>query len=411
MEHTLQLLLILVIILSVAKTAGVLSVRFGQPDVFGKILAGFILGPTVLNIFGWGVFQNGDGGTALLANTVHDLGTIGVILLMFIAGLETDLPGIMLVGKVAFWSAFGGVVLPMVCGAAASKYYGYGWQESIFIGTILTATSVSITVQTLLELKALKSKEGSTILGAAVIDDVMGIIVLSLVVGFVLTTGSCPGAGCAGAVTSIILLVVQMAAFFAVSIYVGIRYFERLLKFIEKIPAGYIVFAASLIIVLFYSWAAEYLGKVANITGAYIAGVLLARTSFKEKILKEAHVFSYSFFVTIFLVDLGLKSNGRDIGGSILFTSAIIVIAVVTKVIGCGIGARLTGFKPMESLRVGVGMISRGEVGLIIAGYGLSHAVIDNKIFSSTILMVMASTMITPILLRFVFPCKKLKTV
>ena len=153
MEHTLQLLLILTIILVFAKAAGALAVRFGQPDVFGKILAGFILGPTVLNILGWKIFADGHAAPGMLMNTLRDLGSIGVVLLMFIAGLETDLKGLLKVGKVAFWAAFGGVVLPMAAGTAISRYFGYGWQESVFIGTILTATSVSITAQTLLELR------------------------------------------------------------------------------------------------------------------------------------------------------------------------------------------------------------------------------------------------------------------
>ncbi|HRZ86752.1 MAG TPA: cation:proton antiporter [bacterium] len=411
MEHTLQLLLILTIILVFAKAAGALAVRFGQPDVFGKILAGFILGPTVLNILGWKIFADGHAAPGMLMNTLRDLGSIGVVLLMFIAGLETDLKGLLKVGKVAFWAAFGGVVLPMAAGTAISRYFGYGWQESVFIGTILTATSVSITAQTLLELNALKSKEGSAILGAAVIDDVMGIIALSLVVGFVLASGSTAGAASAGSAASIILLLIRMGLFFAVSIFIGTRYFEKYLKLAAKVPAGHIVFAAALAVMFFYAWAAEYAGKVANITGAYIAGVLLARTSFRGKIIHEAQLFSYSFFVTIFLVNLGLVADARTLGGSVAFVTLIIAIAIITKIVGCGAGAFLTGFNFRESLRVGVGMISRGEVGLIIASYGLSHGVIDNAIFSDTILMVMATTLVTPVLLRFVFPTKRLMPV
>lgn len=407
MEHTLQLLLILTIILVCAKLAGALSFRVGLPDVFGKILAGVILGPTALNILGWKLFAAGHGEAGMLANTIHDLGSIGVILLMFVAGLETDLAEILKVGKVAFWAAFGGVILPFTAGAAFSRSFGYSWQESIFIGTILTATSVSITAQTLIELNALKGKEGSAILGAAVIDDIMGILVLSFVVGFVLTNGSHPAGGGGNAVVSIVFLIVQMGLFFGISIWAGVRYFEKFLKLAEKIPAGYIVFAASLVLVFLYAWASEYFGKVASITGAYIAGVLLSRTTYKTRIIRDAHVFSYSFFVTIFLVDIGLRANGQDMRTSILFAALLILIAIATKIIGSGAGAILAGFRPLESLRVGAGMVSRGEVGLIIATYGLTHHVIDDAVFADTILMVVATTVITPVLLRFVFPKKK----
>src|SRR5262247_2529074 len=181
MPHLLQLLLLLVIIVFTAKAAGALSVRFGQPAVFGEILVGLLLGPTIIDLLRlWPFVAAHDS----LGNVVKDFSEIGVILLMFVAGLETDLDEMKRVGRVAFWAAAGGVILPMAGGVAAARSFGYGWREAIFIGTVLTATSVSISAQTLMELKQLKSKEGSTILGAAVIDDVMGIIVLSFVVAF-----------------------------------------------------------------------------------------------------------------------------------------------------------------------------------------------------------------------------------
>jgi Kef-type K+ transport system membrane component KefB len=327
---------------------------------------------------------------------------------MFIAGIETDVAGVMRVGKVAFWSAAGGVVLPMGIGAWASRYFGYPWKESIFIGTILTATSVSITAQTLLELNALKSKEGSCILGAAVIDDVMGIIVLSLVVAFSLNPIGQRGINTG--FIAIIFLITQLVVFFVLSILIGQRYFEKIINWASKIPASQMVLATSLILCFLYAFWAEYFGKVAAITGAYIAGVLLSRTSFKEQILKESRIFSYPLFVPIFLIDIGLQANARQLTSEITFTFIIIIIAILGKIFGCGLGAKLTGFNFMESTRVGIGMISRGEVGLIVASYGLAHAVIGQDIFSSMVLMVLVTTLVTPILLRFVFPRQKFKT-
>src|SRR5499433_329787 len=238
MTHLLQLLLLLVIIVFAAKAAGALSVRYGQPAVFGEILVGLLLGPTVIDLLRLWPFAAAHDS---LGNVVKDFSEIGVILLMFVAGLETDLDEMKRVGRVAFWAAAGGVMLPMAGGAAAARAFDYGWSEAIFIGAVLTATSVSISAQTLMELKQLRSKEGSTILGAAVIDDVMGIIVLSLVVAFSAVGGATPqtnasaettlpalisGALFNGAKTAEIFFVIAlMTIFFAVSTWFGLRFF------------------------------------------------------------------------------------------------------------------------------------------------------------------------------------------
>jgi Kef-type K+ transport system membrane component KefB len=210
--------LLLAIVIAAAKIAGVVAGRFRQPAVFGEILAGLVLGPTVLNVLAWPVFTPADGGSAgaqSLLPLVGDLAHVGVLLLMFVAGLETDLEQMRRVGRVAFWSAFGGVVLPLVGGAATAVAFGMPlFWDGIFIGTILTATSVSISSQTLMELGALRSREGSTILGAAVIDDVMGIVVLSVVVA--LARASATGGVDAG---SLLMVVFRLVGYFAPAIY------------------------------------------------------------------------------------------------------------------------------------------------------------------------------------------------
>ena len=416
MPHLLQLLLLLVIIVFAAKAAGALSVRFGQPAVFGEILIGLLLGPTVIDLLHlWPFAASHDS----LAATIKDFSEIGVILLMFVAGLETDLEEMKRVGRVAFWAATGGVVLPMLGGAIVSRAFGYGWRESIFIGTVLTATSVSISAQTLMELDALKTKEGSTILGAAVIDDVMGIIVLSFVVAF----SAVGGAGAAteatlpamisqalfnaGKAAEIALVVVLMLVFFAASIWFGWRYFDRLLERARRIPASQALLAVTVGMALLYAFFAQYVGQVAAITGSYIAGVLFSRTRFKREIDKGIHPLTYSILVPIFFISIGLEANGRAMFGDsskLSLMAAILAVAIVGKVIGSGLLARLSGFTSIESLRVGVGMISRGEVGLIVAGVGLAGGVIDREIFSIMVMMVLVTTMVTPLLLRRVFP-------
>ncbi len=413
MQHILQLLLFLALVTLISKGAGYLSTRFGQPAVFGEILAGLVLGPSLLNILGWPIFQaHAEGFVAHpdLSGVVQDLAEIGVILLMFVAGMETNLEEMRRVGKVAFWAALGGVLLPLVSGAAVAHLFGYGWSEGFFMGAVLTATSVSISAQTLMELRSLRSKEGSTILGAAVIDDVMGIIVLSLVVAFTAVgvaghgPESAPAAGASGAGVTVLWVCLRMVLFFVLAWFLGRRYLGRLTGLVARLQVSEPVMAFVVVAVFVYAWASEHLGGVAAITGSYMAGVLFAGTPFKERIERGIHPLTYSFFVPVFFINIGLRADVRQLGGQVGLTLFVLVVAVVGKVVGCGVFSWMAGFTPRESLRVGVGMISRGEVGLIVAGYGLAHGIIGNDIFSAMILMVLVTTMITPIWLRFVFP-------
>ena len=390
------------IVVAVAKMAGAFANRIGQPAVFGEILVGLILGPTLLDVLGWPIFApgaaHGPGPAPALLPLVRDLAELGVILLMFVAGLETDLEEMRRVGKVAFWSAFGGVIVPLVTGALTASAFGLPlvW-EGLFIGTILTATSVSISAQTLLELGALRSREGSTILGAAVIDDVMGIIVLSIVVAFAKASGN--GVN----VLEIALVALRIAAFFVVGIFLG-RWLTPVLRWADSLGVSQGVLGVTLVIVFLYSWGAEYFGSVAAITGAYLAGVLLAQTRFKKEIDAGIHPLTYSMFVPVFFISIGLQANGRELGDRALFTVMLVIVAIVAKAIGCGVFARLFGFTTQESIRVGAGMISRGEVGLIVAGYGLTNGIIGQDVFSASVIMVLATTMVTPPLLRLTFP-------
>ena len=409
MSHLLQLLLLLILILVAAKGAGSLSTRLGQPAVLGEILVGLLLGPTVLDLLGRGLFQGGRAGDPLhpdLAGVVHDLAQIGVILLMFVAGMETDLREMKRVGKVAFWAAAGGVVLPFGFGILTGRLFGYPWVESVFIGTVLTATSVSISAQTLMELGAMKSREGATILGAAVIDDVMGIIILSLVIAF---TGAGTASMEAAAVGTgeILFICGRMVLFFLAAWLAGSRFLERATERVRRLPTSQPLMAFVLLVGFSYAFAAEYFGRVAAITGSYMAGLLFSQTRFKEEIDRGIHPITYSLFVPVFFVDIGLQADGRAILGSwrgALFALVVVLVAILAKMIGSGALAYFSGFNASESLRVGVGMISRGEVGLIVAGYGLASGVIERDVFSTMVVMVLATTLVTPVLLRRVFP-------
>jgi Kef-type K+ transport system membrane component KefB len=477
MTHLLQLLLLLSVILVTSKYAGALSIRIGQPAVFGKIALGLILGPTILDILSWHIggfyffggwpsehFVSGIEGlhgsaqnftdiafatqaakfaeSGPILYVLKDMAEIGVILLMFMAGVETDLPGVMKVGKVAFWAAVGGVIAPMISAFFASELFGkfglhFSGYEALFIGTVLTATSVSISAQTLMELGKLKSKEGSTILGAAVIDDVIGIIVLSFVIAFKPANpgeaATAPGqlldwimqAFSGGAMSDqavglvrIGILVVMMVAFFLVAIKAEKWFIEPLLRRFERLPITEGLLAGTLLIGFLYAWGAEWIGNVAAITGSYTAGVLISRNhALKEAIEEKLHTITYSFFVPIFFISIGMEANAKPIFAPLAhigsmtkdewlmfsFTVVIVLLAILAKVLGCLIGSKLTGFSWLESYKVGVGMISRGEVGIIVALVGLNAGIIDKEVFSIMILMVLATTLVTPIWLKAVF--------
>lgn len=392
MTAFLELAIVLAIIIIGAKLTGYLMYRLNQPMVVGEIGFGVLAGPTVFNLLGQPVFTH----AAATGETVQLLGELGVLLLMFLAGMETDLSAMRRVGIPALNSAIMGVVLPFAGGFALGELLGMPLNESVFIGTILTATSVSISAQTLLELRKLRTKEGMTILGAAVIDDVVGILILSVVVAVFASGGAVP--------PPVWLVGVKMLAFFVIGILAA-PLLRRFVSALGKMPLSEPLLAGAVVAALVYSWAAEYLGGVAAITGAYLAGVLLADGEFREKLESKVKVIAYGFFVPIFFVDIGLRANLRDaFEPSLVWIGvAVIVIAIVTKIVGSGLGARVAGFNWFESLRVGTGMVSRGEVGLIVAAIGVDRGVIPQDLFAVMVLMVVVTTLITPVLLRWTF--------
>ncbi len=393
-EHSqlLQFLLLLPVIIVAAKIAGWASLRIGQPAVFGEILAGVLLGPSLVDVLGWRVFRGGG-----LDVVVAHLANIGVIFLMFIAGLETNLDKMRRVGKVAAVAGVAGVLTPLALGLFVALSFGYAREQAIFVGIVLTATSVSITVQTLIELRQLESKEGTTLLAAAVIDDVIALIVLSAFVAF--STGEGGGAGRVGVVA------LRMFAFFAAAVWLGMPLIRRVLKQAARLPVSEGLLASVVVVILLSSWAAEAFGRVASITGAYLAGVLVAQAGFREEIEHRLRAFTYAVLVPVFFISIGLQTNARLMSAAdVPFALLIIVAAVVAKILGCGGGALAAGFTRPEALRIGVGMVSRGEVGLIVAAIGLQTGLLAERGFAVMVIMVLATTIVTPVLLRMTFP-------
>ncbi len=372
------LLALLACLLIAAKCAGWVCHRLHVPAVLGQLLIGVIVGPSVL---GW----------VQVSGTLDSFANLGVIILMFIAGIETDMKQMRKVGGAAFVSALMGVVCPFVVGTAFALALHYTLPVSLFLGTLLTATSVSISAETLKDLKQLTSKEGTTILGAAVIDDVLGLVVLSLILAF--TLGQNPT-----------WAIVKMVLYFPIAYVLGYYGFPLLSRWLPKLLALEARIGLIFALILLYAWSAQELGSVAAITGAYMAGILVSRTEMREWVHDGLSKMGYAFFIPLFFVYAGIEANFRVmLHVPPLLLIGFVVIAVVTKVIGCGGGALTCRFQPLEALKVGVGMISRGEVALITATIGLQAGLVDASLFSIVILIALITTLVTPLLLKLVY--------
>ena len=405
MNTSLQILLCIAVIILAAKLAGALTARIGLPTVLGELLAGVILGPTFLNFWETSWLAHPANGGVSVVSVFKILAEIGVVLLMFVAGLETDAAMMRSAAAPAFWGAVGGVILPMAGGVWLCRMYGFTWGQAIFIGTILTATSVTITAQTLMNLGQLKSKPGSAILGAAVIDDVLGLIVLSLVIAItpLLTAGgeiSYRGLGIA---------VGKMVVCLGVMFWLGAPLTRWIFKHASRLHGHHTEVTAALIVTFLFAFGAEWFGGVAAITGAYLAGLFVAATSAHEKVAHELHPIINAFFGPIFFVSIGLEVNARHLAGGFVFFALLLAIAILGKIFGCGAGAFLTGFTSRESLIMGVGMIPRGEVGLISASIGLGAGLVTKDIYAQAVVLVLITTLVTPPLLRYAFPNDQLR--
>ena len=398
MTPFLQLIFALMVIITAAKMGGWGAVRLGQPAVLGELLIGVLLGPSLLDLLHWPLLSNSVD-PHLLTEAVYELAELGVICLMFLAGLEVDVREMRRTGRVAALAGVFGVIVPLALGALMVLPFGYRGQAALFVGMILTATSVSISAQTLLELGMLRSREGIALLGAAVVDDILVILLLSVVVAL-----ASSGAGAA----AIALVFVRMLLYLGLATVTAFVVLPRLADWMDNQPISEGLTALVLVVTLAYAWLAEVGGGLAAITGAFIAGVGFGRSHLHATIARSMHTITYAFLVPIFFVSIGLKTNVRLlVGPDLLLVFVLVIVAVASKVLGSGIGARLGGFSNRESLRVGVGMISRGEVGLIVASVGVSAGLIKTELFSIVTLIVLVTTLITPPLLRQAFATKE----
>lgn len=381
MDNYVFLLSIAIIMLS-TKLLGDATHKVNMPQVVGALLAGVLVGPSCLGLITE---------TDFIAKTAE----IGVILLMFTAGLDTDMQEMKKNSVACFVIATIGVIAPLIGGTACYYFFfesgATGYEEilkAVFVGVILTATSVSITVEALREMGKLDGKVGNAILGAAVIDDIMGIIVLTIVISMKDTS------------VSIALILAKIAVYIIIMLALGYfinRFKERIDKNLGKRRITTYIVAACFIV----AYATETFFGIADITGAYLLGLFFSKHKIKSEIARKVSVPSYLIFSPIFFASVGLKVELDGLTGSlVIFSLILLAVAIITKIIGCGLGAKLCGFTSDESLQVGVGMISRGEVALIVAQKGFAVGLVEAEMFPPIVVVVIATTIITPIVLR-----------
>lgn len=376
----------LAIIIIFAKVFGILARKVKAPQVVGEIIAGLLIGPSILGLVDQTDF-------------LIQMAEIGVVLLMFSAGLETNLKDLLKTGPIAFVIACAGVFIPLIGGSllymgfyGTSPWGSEGFYQAVFIGVIMTATSVSITVQSLKELGRLKGKVGTTILSAAIIDDVIGIIVLTFVIGFK-NPESNPGS-----------VVVSTVLFFIFALVAGFILFKLFKLLDNRYPHTRRIPILGMAICFIFSYIAEVWFGIADITGAYVAGIILCSIRDSEYIAEKMDINSYMMFGPVFFASIGLKTNIGNVNSEIIFFSlAFVVVALVTKIVGCGLVAKLCKFNTADSVKIGVGMMTRGEVALIVAQRGLSVGLLTPVYFTSVILLIIISSISTPIILKVLY--------
>ena len=397
-----ELLFQLSIILFSTKFLGIVIRRLGLPQVLGFIVAGILIGSAIWgNIFDWGLFPFKDN------IYLEAFAKVGVIFVMFTAGLETDLKQIKNIGLIAFLVALGGVLLPLGAGTLLGYLFlpnenCFTW---LFIGVIMTATSVGITVEVLRELGKLQTKVGTIILSAAIIDDVLGIIVLAIVLNLSGQATISPIVTAINPTNNVIISILWILLFFVFAVGAGIG-LSKLFKYIEKkSPHTRRIPIFSIATCLLYSFIAEEVFGVADITGAFIAGVVLSTNhTSAEYVDRRVTISSYLLFAPIFFARIGISISFNNFSLRIVwFAIAFVIVAILMKIIGCGGVAKFFKFGNKDCLRIGIGMITRGEVALIVTQKGLEAGIFDSQYLVVTVLLVLVSSLSAPILLKLLY--------
>jgi Kef-type K+ transport system membrane component KefB len=414
MQPVLQLAVLLAILLPGTKLAASLCTRFGIPPILGELLVGVALGPGLIDILHFHLFAGGQATSALLI-----LAQMGGLVLMFVAGLETDIDRMREAGITAFVVALSGVIWPFILGAGAARLMGLSWITSCFLGGALTATSVSISARTLMDAGKMATQEATVILGAAVIDDVMGLFVLAFLAA---STASSKGevfglapiaslwlqqkfaaAAAHPLIIQMTMISICVTLFFVIGYAAAKKWLDPLILQLRKLSANEAVPSCVLALVLVYAVSAEWLGSVAGITGAYLLGYVFAGSQYKADVERSFYAIGHGFLIPLFFVSVGLQSDFRALTGHWTLMLVILFVAIIGKIVGCGLAALGSGMDWVRSARVGFGMMSRGEVGLIVTAMGATTGIFARSEVAVMVTVVLLTTLLTPIALRWTF--------
>lgn len=383
MNNVIHLIMQIAIVLFLANIFRALSAKFKFPPVISLILLGIILGPSLFNY----IEKSG---------TIEWIAQIGILFLLFEAGTQTNLKRIREESQKAVSPALGGVLLPFLGGFFLAYLSHHSLVGSLFIGTIFTATSISISVITLMEINKLQSIEGRTIINSAIIDDIIGILLISLIFGLSVerTTGG------TFLQNSVLMAILKIFFFFIIAIVVGLYILPAIFNNSKRLNLESSILSFSVATIFIYSWFAEMSG-LAAITGAYFAGLFIGQTEQRHLINTGISQVGKSFFIDFFFIGIGLTLNLRVMPFRPVYLILFFILAILTKFIGSSLGARIAQFDTTRAVRIGFGMIPRGEVALIIASMGLRRGLINIDDLSATVLMVIITSIIAPILIKF----------
>ena len=375
----------LALILISTKLFGLITKKVRMPQVVGALVAGVILGPAVLNVLSETEF-------------IQKLAELGVIVLMFTAGLETDINQLKKTGKASFIIAVLGVIIPLAGGFFIASIFNKGNDvntilQNVFIGIILTATSVSITVETLKEMGKLNTRAGNAILGAAIIDDILGIIALTITTSL------------ADPSINVIIVLAKIVMFFIFAGFAGYLFHWAFIKLDERYQRDLRRFVIiAFVFCLLLSFSAEEFFGVADITGAFIAGLVISDSNRSNYLNSRFETLSYMLLSPIFFASIGIKVQLTAMTKTIfIFAILLLIVAILSKVLGCTLGAKLCKYSNREAIQIGTGMISRGEVALIVANKGIAMGLMLPEFLAPVVIVVVVTTIVTPILLKVVF--------
>jgi len=409
-EEFFNILILIAVALILARVLGFLFHKLKQPAVIGEIIAGILLGYLGVFVFSGKNFSflSYSISTINLHNLLQSqefylLAQIGILFLLFISGLETSFSSLKKTERASLYVAIGGVILPLFFGFLSGIIFNFSMIESIVIGLILIATSVGVTVRTLMDLNVLNTDVGATILGGAVFDDIIGIVLLAFAMGI-------------GSLVDAVWIGIKIGIFFLVFLYIGIKVIDKVLLLGEKLILPKAFLSLTLAIFLLYSFFA-YEAGIAGIIGAFIAGIIIGQNARSKNITEDVKVIGYGFFIPIFFVYVGssLWYNENieisSLSNVFLFIVLVIFVGIIGKIIGCGIGAKLSGMTNREALQIGVGMTPRMELALIIVTTAISHKIftvqVAQTILLTTIILTIVTSLVSPFLIKATFKNKK----